>query len=161
MVMTDAADAPEDLDPEVALHSVAGDSAGAAATGEPESPPTERKRSRRRQQPSTVETYLAWLFECESAGFDLIREQLEERIGKLREQLKGTNVARRLRVADELAELERRRRSCVTTDELKALERGFVAEAATYAEANGHTRRTFEINGVPAALIREAGITGG
>ncbi len=115
-----------------------------------------------RQQAKVVRTYLEALHTEGRRGRPVDRQSLEERIERLQTQInEAPNAARRVELIQQRLDAERRLAGLEETIDRESLERDFITVAKDYSERRGITYTAWREAGVPAAVLREAGITRG
>jgi hypothetical protein len=111
-----------------------------------------------RKESRAIKGYLSALA-SRKPGRPVTKESLAERLGKVNERLGATDdplaavdlIQSRLDIEKALAEV-------ADGDDLEMLEAGFVAHAASYSERKGVTYTAWRQFGVPASVLRSAGI---
>jgi hypothetical protein len=98
----------------------------------------ERARPRRGRRPSV----------------DSLRKQLTDIEGRLKE----ADPLQRLHLIQKRKEIEERLNSGSQTEDISSLERGFVSAAGEYGKRKGIDYATWREAGVPAEVLRRAGV---
>ena len=88
-------------------------------------------------------------------------ERIEQRIEAIGLEIPDADPLRRLNLIQERMDLEAERASLDVTEDLEALEADFVAHAAKYAASKGISYQAWRAIGVPAPVLKAAGITRG
>ena len=86
-------------------------------------------------------------------------ESVQRRLDKIATELPTADPLKRLQLTQEQLDLEAELAVGETKVDLDALEKGFVASAASYASRKGISYGAFRSVGVPAAVLRSAGIS--
>lgn len=112
-----------------------------------------------RQQGRAVRRYLEALNEGGKPGRRLDEPTLKKRIAEVQDQI-GTeqNAAKRVELIQKRLDYEKRLDLIGDTPDLEELEREFVEAAKEYSERKGITYSAWREAGVPAAVLRDAGI---
>ena len=113
-----------------------------------------------RRESRTIKAYLAAISTPKRRGRPVTRESLEGRLADLDGKIAGTAdplnrvvlIQRRIDVAADLAELD-------DPADLSALEAGFAENAASYSKRKGISYAAWRAAGVPAAVLKKAGIS--
>lgn len=112
-----------------------------------------------RQQARAVRNYLEALERDARRGPKLDREQLEKRINDLNQQIEEEeNPARRVELIQRRLEYEQRLNATDDEPDMESLEEAFVKAAKEYSERKGITYTAWREAGVPAAVLKRAGI---
>lgn len=87
---------------------------------------------------------------------------IDVKLTSVRQRLESeTDAIKRLLLNQEIIDLEERKKQVEAEAEMSdptIYEAGFIEHAGAYAEANGISAKDFRAMGVPAKVIREAGI---
>lgn len=86
-------------------------------------------------------------------------ESIQKRLDAVSVELETADPLKRLQLTQEQLDLEAELAAGETTVDLSALEKDFVAAAADYAGRKGISYSAFRSVGVPAAVLRAAGIS--
>ena len=86
-------------------------------------------------------------------------ESMKKRLEKVEVELESAEPLQRLQLTQEKLDLEAELAATETKVDLAELEKGFVASAAGYASRKGISYSAFRSVGVPAAVLRAAGIS--
>ncbi|MCB0972103.1 MAG: hypothetical protein KDA97_11415 [Acidimicrobiales bacterium] len=84
---------------------------------------------------------------------------MKKRLDKVTAELETAEPLQRLQLTQEKLDLEDELASADTKVDLAELEQGFVESAAGYASRKGISYGAFRTVGVPAAVLRAAGIS--
>jgi hypothetical protein len=111
-----------------------------------------------RNQARAIKTYLRAIA-SRKPGRPVTREGLESRLAKVSQKLEGVDnpldavdlIQSRLDIEKALADLEE-------NADMSELEAGFIEHAASYSERKGITYTAWREYGVPANVLRSAGI---
>jgi ribosomal protein L17 len=126
------------------------------------SPEHKEALARGRQQAKVVRHYLEALHSNGQRGRPVDRQSLEGKIERLQGQIdEEPNAARRVELIQERLDSERRLAGLEESADREALERDFIAIAKEYSQRRGITYTAWREVGVPAAVLREAGIARG
>ncbi len=126
------------------------------------SPEHKEALAKGRQQAKVVRNYLEALHSDGQRGRPVNRGSLEAKIERLQTRInEEPNSARRVELIQERLDTERRLAELQESVDREALERDFVAVAKEYSQRHGITYTAWREAGVPAAVLREAGITRG
>ena len=88
-------------------------------------------------------------------------ESMQKRIEAIGEALETATPIRRVQLVQERIDLERELSAPVETVDISELEDGFVAVAISYSGRKGITYAAWREVGVPAAVLKRAGISRG
>jgi serine/threonine protein phosphatase PrpC len=88
-------------------------------------------------------------------------ESITKRLAVIDSQLDEVSALQRLQLVQERMDLQREREQMGTTVDLSALERAFVKTAAKYAQRKGISYAAWRELGVPADVLKQAGISRG
>jgi hypothetical protein len=109
-----------------------------------------------------VDGYLRAISSPKRRGRQLTAVQLAERIADAKAEAEAATGVARLQTLQNLRDLEAKKaaieKQSVSKDELKELEADFVDAAAEYGESKGIDFQTWRQAGVPAAVLKKAGI---
>ncbi|MDP8929562.1 MAG: hypothetical protein M3O70_13575 [Actinomycetota bacterium] len=109
-----------------------------------------------------VRKYLEALHTDGQRGRPINRQSLEAKIERLQSQInEEPNAARRVELIQQRLDAERRFAGLEESTDRESLERDFIEVAEAYSERRGITYTAWREVGVPAAVLREAGITRG
>ncbi len=115
-----------------------------------------------RQQAKVVRNYLEALHTEGRRGRPIGRQTLEARIERLQSQInEESNAARRVELIQHRLDDERRLAGLEESTDRESLTREFTEVAKDYSQRRGITYTAWREAGVPAAVLREAGITRG
>jgi hypothetical protein len=112
-----------------------------------------------REQGRVVREYLAALAEEKKPGRKLDPETLQRRIDETQQQVDAEpDPAKRVELIQKRLDYEDRLADMGEQVDLEALEKGFVKAAKDYSERKGITYSAWREAGVPAAVLKDAGI---
>lgn len=112
-----------------------------------------------RAQARAVKDYLAARETESKRGPKMTPEKLRERISSTREAIANEDdPARRVELIQQRINDEERLESLEDQPDMEALEAAFVDAAAEYSERKGITYSAWRELGVPAAVLRKAGV---
>jgi hypothetical protein len=111
-----------------------------------------------RAEASAVRAYLDMLSTGRPRGRQRTPESIDKRLDAIEEQLQGAGVLARLALVQERLDLTAERVALEVRDDAEALENGFVQVASKWAERKGISRKAWREIGVPAAVLRRAGL---
>jgi len=112
-----------------------------------------------REQGRVVREYLAALNEEKKPGRKLDPETLQQRIDETQQQVDvETDPAKRVELIQKRLDYEEKLANTGEQVDLEALQKDFVKEAKEYSERKGITYSAWREAGVPAAVLKEAGI---
>ena len=112
-----------------------------------------------REQGRAVRDYLAALNEEKKPGRKVDPETLAQKITQVQEQIASEpDPAKRVEHIQKRLDLEALQADASGQVDLQALEEGFTAAAKEYSERKGITYSAWREAGVPAALVKAAGI---
>ena len=115
--------------------------------------------ARGREQGRAVREYLAALNEEKKPGRKVDPETLQKRIEERREQIDAeTDPAKRVELIQKRIDDEERLANLGEEVDLEGLQKAFVGAAKEYSERKGITYSAWREAGVPAAVLKEAGI---
>ncbi len=114
--------------------------------------------ARGRKEARSIKAYLKAI-ESKKPGRPVTKESLETRLASVNAKIDASDdplksvelFQTRLDIEDELAQLEE-------LDDIESLEADFVAHAASYSERKGISYSAWREAGVPASVLRAAGI---
>ena len=86
-------------------------------------------------------------------------EAMRERIDAIDNELGEANPMQRLHLTQERIDLVAKIEAADTTTDISALEDEFVDVASAYAESNGISYAAWRAVGVPAAILKRAGVS--
>lgn len=91
---------------------------------------------------------------------ELTTDQLTDRLTEARAAVKSESGVQKLAAAQHVIDLERRiLEAAIPATDLEALENDFVEWAPVYAKSKGVSYAAFRATGVPAAVLKRAGIS--
>ncbi len=126
------------------------------------SPEHKEALARGRQEAKVVRNYLEALHTDGQRGRPIDRQSLQARIERVQSQInEESNAARRVELIQQRLDAERRLAELEQSTDRESLERDFIEVAKSYSERRGITYSAWREVGVPAAVLREAGITRG
>jgi hypothetical protein len=112
-----------------------------------------------RAQGKAVRDYLAALEHGRKPGRKLDRPTLEKRLPEIQQQIDDEpDPAKRVDLIQKRLDLEERLVDLQEEPDLEALESGFVDAAAEYSERRGISYTAWREAGVPAAVLKQAGV---
>ncbi len=112
-----------------------------------------------REQGRVVREYLAALNEEKKPGRKRDPETLQQRIDETQQQVDvETDPAKRVELIQKRLDYEEKLANTGEQVDLEALQKDFVKEAKEYSERKGITYSAWREAGVPAAVLKEAGI---
>lgn len=112
-----------------------------------------------RRQSRAVREYLEALDAGSKPGRKINPNELKRRIDDLEKRISSEeNPAARVKLVQQRLEYERRLEAEQTSSDLDALEKAFVDVAADYTERQGLSYTAWREVGVPAAVLKRAGI---
>ncbi len=112
-----------------------------------------------RAQSRAVRTYLEALDRDSRPGRRLSRDDIEARIQKIQAQIdQEDNPAKRVDLIQRRLDLEQQLVGLDDTPDLESLEEEFVQAAQEYSERKGISYTAWREAGVPASVLRRAGV---
>ncbi len=112
-----------------------------------------------REQGRVVREYLAALAEEKKPGRKLDPETVQQRIDETQRQIAAEpDPAKRVELIQKRLDLQERLADMGEQVDLDALEKDFVKAAKEYSERKGITYSAWREAGVPAAVLKEAGV---
>ncbi|MFA9444039.1 hypothetical protein [Egicoccus sp. AB-alg6-2] len=112
-----------------------------------------------REQGRAVRDYLAALEQDRKPGRRMDSETVKARIDEVQQKIDAEpNPAKRVDLIQRRLDLEERLVGMDEDVDLETLEKGFVESAAEYSERKGITYTAWREAGVPAAVLKQAGI---
>lgn len=112
-----------------------------------------------REQGRAVREYLAALSEEKKPGRKLDTEALQQRISETQEQVDDeADPAKRVELIQKRLDYEDRLADAAEAVDLESLEKEFTKAAKEYSERKGITYSAWREAGVPAAVLKDAGI---
>jgi DNA-binding protein H-NS len=105
-----------------------------------------------------VRAYLEALGELKTHRTRPRREELEQRIASIQQQLANATSIQRLHLSQQRLDLEAELQVAPPTIDLDELERNFVKHAARYSTTNQISYTAWRENGVRPAVLKAAGI---
>lgn len=85
-------------------------------------------------------------------------ESLNKQLADIQSRLKESDPLQRLHLIQKRKEVEARMSAGSSTEDISSLERGFVSTAGEYARRKGIDYATWREAGVPADVLRRAGV---
>lgn len=122
---------------------------------------TEHKEAlaRGRRQARAVRAYLEALEEDRKPGRPVTKESLEEQIQRVQEQIDAEeNAAKKVELIQKRLDAEERLSSLEDKPDVDALEKDFIEVAGDYSERKEISYTAWREAGVPARVLREAGV---
>jgi hypothetical protein len=114
--------------------------------------------ARGRLEARSIKAYLNAL-DSRKPGRPVTKESLEQRLARVDSKLEAeVDPLKRLDLMQSKVDLEQTLASTEKNSNLEELAAGFVAHAKSYSERKGITYTTWRNFGVPADLLRQAGI---
>lgn len=86
-------------------------------------------------------------------------ESMRKRIAAIDSEMDAAKPLQRLHLTQEKLDLESKIEAAEATVDISAFEDEFVAVAREYGEANGISYSAWRSNGVPAAILKRAGVS--
>lgn len=115
--------------------------------------------ARGRRQAKAVRDYLEALQTDGRRGRPVDRDSLGKRVQRLQEQIdQETNPGRRVELIQQRLDAEQRLTDMHDSPDAQSLEKDFIDSAREYSERKGISYTAWREAGVPAAVLREAGI---
>jgi hypothetical protein len=112
-----------------------------------------------RAQGRAVREYLAALDQSSKPGRRVSRDELEKRLAETQEKVASeSDPAKRLDLIQKRIDIEERLAEQQEEVDLGQLEQDFAGAAKEYAERKGISYSAFREAGVPAAVLKQAGI---
>ncbi len=112
-----------------------------------------------RAQGRAVREYLEALEQDKKPGRKLDRPTIESRISEVQKRIDAEpDPAKRVELIQRRLDLEERLVELDQQPDLAKLEKGFIKAAGEYSERKGITYSAWREAGVPAAVLKEAGI---
>ncbi|MFA9432861.1 hypothetical protein [Egicoccus sp. AB-alg2] len=112
-----------------------------------------------RAQGRAVRDYLAALEQDRKPGRRMDADTVKSRIEEVQQKIDAEpDPAKRVEMIQRRLDLEERLVNMAEDVDLEALEQGFVDAAAEYSERKGITYTAWREAGVPAAVLKQAGI---
>lgn len=112
-----------------------------------------------RRQGRDVREYLNALERGKRRGRRLSRQELENRVAGLRDRISGEpDPAKRLELVQQRLDYEDRLAAETDEPDMESLVAAFVASARPYSERKGITWTAWRELGVPAAVLKRAGV---
>jgi len=115
-----------------------------------------------REAARTVNAYLVALDELRpKRGRQVSRQELDKRLAEAQKEAEKAVGTARLLALQLVDDLERRIKAVAnaTTNTIDHLEEGFVKSAKSYSDSKGISYNTWRKAGVPASVLKRAGIT--
>lgn len=114
--------------------------------------------ARGRLEARSIKAYLNAL-DARKPGRPVTRESLEQRLARVNSKLEAeVDPLKRLDLMQSKVDIEQTLASTEKNSNLEELATGFVAHAKSYSDRKGITYTTWRQFGVPADLLRQAGI---
>lgn len=114
--------------------------------------------ARGRLEARSIKAYLNAL-DARKPGRPVTRESLEQRLARVNSKLEAeVDPLKRLDLMQSKMDIEQTLANTEKSSNLEELAAGFVAHAKSYSERKGITYTTWRQFGVPAELLRQAGI---
>jgi len=114
--------------------------------------------ARGRLEARSIKAYLNAL-DAKKPGRPVTRESLEQRLARVNSKLEAeVDPLKRLDLMQSKVDVEQTLANTEKNSNLEELAAGFVAHAKSYSERKGITYTTWRQFGVPADLLRQAGI---
>ena len=111
-----------------------------------------------RKESKAIKSYLEALA-TRRPGRPLTSDGLNKRMEKVNEKLESSHdPLEKVKLIQSKLDIEKALADLGTTQDLALLERGFVENASAYSERKGVSYTAWREIGVPAAVLREAGI---
>ncbi len=115
--------------------------------------------ARGRKEARAIKAYLAALSTPKRRGRPVDPEKLAAKIAQLDERIKAEqDPLRRIDLIQARIDAERSLESAQASNDLEELEKGFVEYAASYSERKGISYAAWREAGVPAPVLKAAGI---
>lgn len=112
-----------------------------------------------REQGRAIRAYLEALeSSAPKRGRKRTPESIDKRIAAIDEQLAAADPLRRVSLVQERLDLASERETLTESVDLSALEAGFIAAAKDYSERKGISRAAWREVGVPASVLKAAGV---
>lgn len=123
------------------------------------SPDHKEALARGRRQAKAVRDYLEAMQTDGRRGRPVDRDSLSKRVQRLQEQIdQETNPGRRVELIQQRLDAEQRLSEMHDRPDAQSLEKDFIDSAREYSERKGISYTAWREAGVPAAVLREAGI---
>ena len=111
-----------------------------------------------RKEARAIKAYLEAL-ESRRPGRPVSKDSLTKRLEKVNQKLEATeNPLETVDLIQSKLDIERTLAEVENTQDMKTLETGFVEHVASYSERKGVSYTAWREFGVPASVLREAGI---
>jgi hypothetical protein len=111
-----------------------------------------------RKESRAIKAYLSTI-ESRKRGRPVTKESLEARLARVNSTLDGTaDPLKRVDLLQSRLDLESALANSADSVDVEQLEAGFVASAADYSERKGITYTAWREFGVPAAVLKRAGV---
>lgn len=110
-----------------------------------------------RAQARAIKAYLR-ATQSRRTGRPVSRESLESRIAKVATQIENADDLKRVELIQHRLDLESRLGELSESADLEKLEAGFIEHAAAYSQRKGISYTAWREAGVPAAVLKAAGI---
>ncbi len=112
-----------------------------------------------REQGRAVREYLAALEQERKPGRPVDRKSIEAKLPEIQSRIDAEpDPAKRVELIQKRLDLEERLVELGEAPDMEALEKGFIDAAAEYSERKGITYPAWREAGVPAAVLKQAGI---
>lgn len=114
--------------------------------------------ARGRRESRAIKAYLEAL-ESKRPGRPVTPETLKERIASLEEKIAAEDdPLKRVELTQQKLDAEKKLEDAEKTADIDGLEKGFVEVAKSYSERKGITYTAWREAGVPASVLKQAGI---
>ena len=114
--------------------------------------------ARGRAESRAIKGYLNALA-ARKPGRPVTKESLEKRLEKVNAKIDDSgDPLEKVELIQSRLDIEKALADVTSADDLMSLQRGFVEHAASYSERKGVSYTAWREAGVPAAVLREAGI---
>jgi hypothetical protein len=110
-----------------------------------------------RRQARAIKAYLNAI-QARKPGRPASRQTLESRIEKLAAQIEASEDLKKVELIQARLDLESQLARLAESEDLDALEAGFVEHAAAYSDRKGISYTAWREAGIPAGVLRSAGI---
>lgn len=118
-----------------------------------------RALAKGREQARTVRDYLEALERDSKPGRRLSKDELEQKVHQLQEQISAEDdPAKRVELVQKRLDYEERLADFEETADIEELQKAFVKAVGDYSERKGISYTAWRELGVPAAVLREAGV---
>jgi hypothetical protein len=118
-----------------------------------------RALAKGREQARAVRDYLEALERDSKPGRRLSKDELEQKVHQLQEQISAEDdPAKRVELVQKRLDYEERLADFEETADIEELQKAFVKAVGDYSERKGISYTAWRELGVPAAVLREAGV---